>query len=529
MVIDARIGASPEAGPTGKRVLLVDDDLETRDAVVSLLSDQGYEVYAIGDGRQALEHLRQSPADLIILDLVMPVMDGWQFRNAQRADPQLSDIPVIAVSGDDSAQAAAIHADGYLRKPLSVAALLDAVERILLQREGQKLARKLRDVERMALLGAVAAGVGHEVNNPLTYVIANLDILESDLQELADEPDPRRRGLLLDGARTLVHEIKTGASRIHAVVAGFHRLSHTTAGAEQAVDVRRVLQACLTIASNEIRHRARLRTELAEVPPVRGDESRLAQVFLNLLVNAAQAIAPGAVEANEICVTTTRQGNDVVIEFGDTGGPLDGEAHGRLLERFFITRETASATGLGLAISRGIIAEHRGRMEVQARAEGGRLFRIVLPAEVAVSEQPPAIETGPAPGALRVMVIDDDPPVLAAIERMLRRKHAVIAVGSGGLALRRLADDRGFDAILCDVMMPEMTGMDFYAALAKVDRRLAARIVFMTGGAFAPEARAFLDGVTNRTIAKPFTPDAVSAALIEAAAAAARAAPETAG
>src|SRR5262249_41655807 len=130
------------------------------------------------------------PPDLIVLDLMMPVMDGWQFRVRQRNDPTIASIPVLAISADDSAKAAAIHADGYLKKPLDLAMLLHAIERILLANERQRLQVQIAQTERMVALGTLAAGVAHEINNPLAYVSANLGLITEKLSVLGSVRPP---------------------------------------------------------------------------------------------------------------------------------------------------------------------------------------------------------------------------------------------------------------------------------------------------------------------------------------------------
>src|SRR2546430_14719218 len=153
----ALAGNAHEDRPEAKKILLVDDDAAIQESLLALLADEGYDVCATRDGQDALDILRAHPPDLIILDLMMPVVDGWQFRTIQRADPNLSEIPVIVISADASAKARAIHADHYLRKPFSGDDLLLAIERTLLGRERQQLSERLRDAERIALLGTVAA------------------------------------------------------------------------------------------------------------------------------------------------------------------------------------------------------------------------------------------------------------------------------------------------------------------------------------------------------------------------------------
>jgi signal transduction histidine kinase len=501
-----------------KRILIVDDDAATRETLSDALADHGYQVATSGDGRAALDELRSHRADLIILDLMMPVMNGWQFRNAQRADPDLRDIPVIAISADGSEQAAAVHADQYLRKPFREEELLLSVERTLLARERQMLSERLRQAERTALLGTVAAGVGHDINNPLTYIVGNLQVLAVDLPALIADGPRADREALLARAQGLVADIVTGADRIAEVVRSLRWLSRPHEADHRPVDLLRIVESSIAIALNEIRHRARLETELQAVPPIRGDGARLGQVFVNLLVNAAQSIPAGAADANRIRVATSVRGDEVAVEVTDTGSGIRPELHQKIFEPFFTTKDPSTGTGLGLAISRNIVREHGGRIELQTAPGRGTVFRVLLPLAPREPVDPPApaalaAEVAPAAGKTRVLVIDDDPLVLKAVARILEAGSAVVSAATALDALCRLQQDRSFDAILCDLMMPELTGMEFHARVEALDPAVARRIVFMTGGAFAPEAREFLLRSRAVCLDKPFVPSGLRAAL----------------
>jgi CheY-like chemotaxis protein len=503
-----------------KRILVVDDDTATLEILSDVLTDHGYEVATSGDGRDALDRLKNSRTDLIILDLMMPVMNGWQFRNAQRADPELRDIPVIAISADNSEQAAAVHADQYLRKPFRAEELLVSIERALLARERQALSERLRQAERTALLGTVAAGVGHDINNPLTYILGNLQVLAAELPALIADGPRQDREALLARAQGLVADIVIGADRIAEAVRSLRWLSRPHEPDHRSLDLGRVLDSSIAIAFNEIRHRARLETRLQTVPPVLGDGARLGQVFVNLLVNAAQSIPAGAVEENLVAVATSLRGDEVAVEITDTGSGVRPELQQKIFEPFFTTKDPATGTGLGLAISQNIVREHGGRIELETAPGRGTLFRVLLPvARQQRSEAPSAGismagDDAVAPATkTRVLVIDDDPLVLKAVGRILESGSTVVSAGSALEALARLQQDRSFDAILCDLMMPEMTGMEFHARVSALDPAIARRIVFMTGGAFAPEAREFVLRSRAVCLDKPFVPSGLRAAL----------------
>jgi CheY-like chemotaxis protein len=240
---------------------------------------------------------------------------------------------------------------------------------------------------------------------------------------------------------------------------------------------------------------------------VQASEARLGQVFLNLVVNAAQAISEGSAEGNEICISTFMEpGGRVIIEIADTGPGMPREVLSRLFTPFFTTKPVGVGTGLGLSICQRIISSFGGSIEVTSEVGKGTTFRVaLLPSSNAVSERVPEVTLDVPVGRRgRVLVIDDEPMIGKAIERTLFDEHEVVALASAGEALERIRDGERFDLILCDLMMPQMTGMDLHAGLARVSSEEAAKMIFLTGGAFTPGARNFLDTTPNQWIEKPF-------------------------
>ena len=225
------------------RILLVEDDRAIRDVLTGILREEGYAVTSAENGRQALDKLREIAAtDLIVLDLRMPVMDGWQFRAAQKSDPRLSGIPVLAVSADGSAQAAAIDAALYLRKPLSTDALLRGITRILGEAERQRLLGRLEEAERFAALGRIAASVGHQVNNPLAYISMNVELVTEHISR-ALESRPRRDSVReeLDPVPAMLMDCRMGLDRIRDIVKDLQHLSHRAHAKRVTYPVNEVL------------------------------------------------------------------------------------------------------------------------------------------------------------------------------------------------------------------------------------------------------------------------------------------------
>jgi PAS domain S-box-containing protein len=365
--------------------------------------------------------------------------------------------------------------------------------------------------DRMASVGTLAAGVAHEINNPLASVIANLDMAQQDLDDLAT-----RVAVPKDLPEEL-QDARTSADRVREIVRDLKIFSRAQEDSRGAVDVEHVLDSTLRMAWNELRHRAKIVKTYGKVPRVDANESRLGQVFLNLIVNAAQAIPEGNYERNQIRITTKVGDGRVVVSIADTGSGIPSEVLRRLFTPFFTTKPIGVGTGLGLAISHRIVTGLGGTIEVDSEPGKGTEFRVVLP--VTTGLLPPQTQDIPvgkiASRRGRVLVIDDEETLAQAMRRYLALDHEVEALTSARAALDLIEGGQRYDVILCDVMMPNITGMDFYARVRALEPALADQIVFVTGGAFTTTAREFLDHVPNRRIEKPFDLKALRAVVNE--------------
>ena len=355
--------------------------------------------------------------------------------------------------------------------------------------------------DRMASVGTLAAGVAHEINNPLAAVIANLDMAEHDLHELGGKislpPD------LVEE----IHDARMSADRVREIVRDLKVFSRAQEDRRGAVDVEKVLESTLRMAQNEIRHRAKVVKFYANVPRVDANEGRLGQVLLNLIVNAVQAIPEGNYESNAITITTKVDNNTVLVTVADTGSGIPPEAQRRLFTPFFTTKPAGVGTGLGLAISHRIITGLGGQLDFVSEVGKGTTFRVRLP--IASPTLPTVTEKIPLPTKVtrrgRLLVIDDEDSLVQAIRRYMSQEHEVDGTTSARQAIDMLARGQKYDAIVCDLMMPQVTGMDVYAAVMKIDPAMAEQMIFVTGGAFTESARRFLDTLPpGRHIEKPF-------------------------
>jgi PAS domain S-box-containing protein len=354
--------------------------------------------------------------------------------------------------------------------------------------------------DRMASVGTLAAGVAHEINNPLASVIANLDMAIQDVHDFGKST--KLPAELVDE----LADARSSADRVREIVRDLKIFSRSQEDQRGAVDVEKVLDSTLRMAWNELRHRARIVKAFTKVPRVEANESRIGQVFLNLIVNAAQAIPEGNYENNQIRVSTALEGDRVVVRITDTGPGIPVAARPRMFTPFFTTKPVGVGTGLGLAISHRIVTGLGGTITFDTTLGKGTEFRVALPlaigaAPVTTQEVPVA---RPAKRRGRVLVIDDEEILAHALRRYLSAEHDVVAMTSGRAALDLLLGGQRFDVILCDLMMPQVTGMELHAEVLRMDPAQGARIVFLTGGAFTVAARAFLDTIPNQRLEKPF-------------------------
>jgi nitrogen-specific signal transduction histidine kinase/CheY-like chemotaxis protein len=373
--------------------------------------------------------------------------------------------------------------------------------------ERDEAREKLLLADRLAAIGTLAAGAAHEINNPLTYAMLNADHVLRQLrivvaEKLADAPDVAAQLTpLLDAMLQAVD----GMTRIREIVRNLMTFSQGTVESRALVNVRSVVESSIQMALHEIVHRAHLVRDLGEVPPVEANEARLGQVFLNLIVNAAQAIPEVDTRSHEVrIVTRTDDAGNAVIEVGDTGAGIAPELLPRIFDPFFTSKAPGGGVGLGLSISLGTIKSLGGDIHVVSEPGRGAVFRVVLPsakgwrtAHAAPPSDAAAVERK------RILVVDDDRLVGEALQRALSSVADVEATTDARAVLERLGSGERWHVILCDLLMPGTSGMDLYREALRVAPDAAARIVFMTAGAFTSRARAFIDGVRNPCLEKP--------------------------
>ena len=304
----------------------------------------------------------------------------------------------------------------------------------------------------------------------------------------------------------ILAETREGAERIRRIVHGLRALAREESelGATQ---VESVVSISVNMAGHEIRPKAVLSTALSETPPVFADESRLSQVLVNLIVNAAQSFRDGDIDKNRIVVASGLEPDGrVCIAVMDNGPGIPANLRQRIFDPFFTTKPVGVGTGLGLSISRSIVHSLGGEIVVESEPGVGSTFRILLTVADFVSTEKAAPSVAPpGAGGAHILVVDDENAIVAIFKRLLGREHHVAGFTDSREALASIEAGERYDLVFCDLMMPHLSGQQLYERVRAIDSSLADRFVFVTGGGLDAGRKAFLSVVPNERIDKPFS------------------------
>ncbi len=410
------------------------------------------------------------------------------------------------------------------RTPITLEAVMDPLEKEPVSRvlvavrdisDRKEIQARLQAADRMAAIGTLAAGVAHEVNNPLTYVLSNLEEASSKIQTAAKpELDEALQRTCTETLQCLSTATE-GALRVQRTVQDLNTIARSDREQVASLQVQEVLDSTIGIAMNTLRHKGRLVTDYEEVRPVKADASRLGQVFLNLLMNACESLDDGKPGENEIRVNVQEEEDVVVVSISDTGAGIPKEQIDRVFDPFFTTKPVGVGTGLGLWVCQNLLKDIGGDIRVESEEGLGTTFSIRMPAtDQAVREEAPvqavSVDTG---FRHRILIVDDEPAIAELLGEVLDH-HEVHLAHSGTEALNKLSDS-SFDLVLCDLMMPDLSGIQVMEALSDHAKPPSPRFVFLTGGAVTETAKRFLSETHHRVITKPFRPALVRQVISE--------------
>lgn len=361
--------------------------------------------------------------------------------------------------------------------------------------------QQLIRTERAASMGKLIAGLAHEINNPLTYVIGNLELLEiafDDASVTGSTAQPEE-------SQRLVADALEGVGRVADLVRDLREFTHGDEQKFGPVSVAHAVKGASRLVANEMRHRAHLEIDCDDALHVLGNEGRLQQILVILLTNGAHAIKVGSAAENLVRVSARQINDEVLLEVSDTGSGIPSDVREQIFEPFFTTKEVGEGSGMGLFVTRNIVKSLGGRIKVDSTPGAGSTFSIFLPSCESSAEAIQSarrVEKTQVPDrTLQILAIDDEASVLTYLRRALAH-HDLTTEVSPRAGLERILEGT-YDVILCDLMMPEMSGMEIYYAVRRSQPELADRMLFMTGGLFVENAPDFLTSLSGRWIAKP--------------------------
>ena len=374
--------------------------------------------------------------------------------------------------------------------------------------ERNKLRMQAKLSDKLAMIGTLSTGIIHEINNPMTYILSNLSYISGKLKMLKEEEKTK----LLTNIEEAVEESIQGAVKIEDIVRNLKGFARVDQQELSEVNIKNIFDAVIKMAHPQIKNIAVVETEFdPAMPNILSSQSKLHQVFLNLVINATQAMEEkGDIHQNKILIKTSLQKDQINIDISDNGKGMPPEVSSNIFEPFFTTKKTG--TGLGLSICYDIIRELGGTINVASEVGSGTRFSIQLPLHLIVT---PAVPSKASPITnMNILVVDDEPTILMVLERMLGDENKVTLAQGGRAALYLLQDiQNSYDVIICDLNMPDVSGMDLYQFALQKDQSLAAKFVFFTGGIYTEKAANFIAGINNPCMQKPFAFDQVSQAI----------------
>ncbi len=445
---------------------------------------------------------------------------------------------LVAIASQDFSRRATVGDGSHLLDGIAAGLNMLAEEAHKQTRVEQEHRRRIAHAERLAAVGQLAASVAHEVNNPAAFVLTNLTAMEerlANLESFVGEmrtcfprggfPDRRVAELLarsgadagLLESRRILEDCVSGVQRIVSIVKdlrGFARAPD--AHAPEEVSLTDVCEDACKLVAHEVVYRARCVKRFEPTPRILANRNQLTQVLTNLLLNAAQAIQEGDRDNNEVELTTGVEGDRVFVRVRDTGAGIPDDVRPRLFEPFFTTKPGDRGTGLGLAVSSEIVRRHRGELRFESTPGRGTVFEVWLPVETGLAR----VSAPPAPvpvtdARLKVLIIDDEQELLVAYQRLFGRRYDLSLAKGGREAVELLERDPRWDAILCDIMMPDLDGAAVYEWVQDHRPELLRRLGFCTGGVFTPRSRALAERVAGRLFEKPLSRGQVMAAVEE--------------
>ncbi|HXW97974.1 MAG TPA: ATP-binding protein, partial [Gemmatimonadales bacterium] len=363
--------------------------------------------------------------------------------------------------------------------------------------DARRVQAQLLQAEKMSAIGQLVGGMAHEINNPLASILVNMELL------LHESQDPSELETL--------QAIKVEADRTAQIVRNLLTYVRGQGSERAVVDLREAVRGALALRRNQLlNQQIEVQVDLPIEPVlVWGNTVNLQQVLMNLLVNAEHAIRSQRGRGH-VWVRLAIEDENAVVTVDDDGPGIPPELLTRVFDPFYTTKPEGEGTGLGLSVSAGIIADHHGKISAAQRPGGGARFIIELPlrraeptADQLEAARPPATSTNPVRRG-RILLVDDEPDIRRSISKFLTRSGWQVDLADSGDEGLRYLSQGDYEAVLCDLRMPGMSGHEFYRRLEGEASPAIAKLIFMTGDVLSPEASRFLQEAGRPVLSKPF-------------------------
>ena len=489
------------------KILIVDDEPRMRESLKALLSGQGYEIDTGNNGKEAIEHLAKNSFDLILLNIVMPVIDGHQVMHYMHSREIETSVIVMTghASVDSAIEALRSGAYDYLRKPFEYEELLEAVRNALdqnrLRTERKRLEAQLQQAAKMEAIGTLAGGIAHDFNNLLMGIQGNASLMLMNI----DSTHPHCERL-----KNIQKQVQR-AARLTSNLLGYARKGKYEV---KRIDLNQLVEET-SDTFGRTRKEITIHRELADdLFAVEADQGQIEQVLLNLYVNAADAM-PGGGELILTTMNTTyedmkdrlydaKPGKYVLLTITDTGVGMDQKTTERIFDPFFTTKEMGRGTGLGLASAYGIIKGHGGYIDVESKKGHGTSFNIYLPGSEKKVHK--AVKTAKqfTKESQTVLLVDDEEVILQVGEELLEAMgYTVLIAREGKEAIEVYKKNRdGIDIVILDMVMPTMGGGEAYDRMKEINPNV--KVLLSTGFSVDGEATEILERGCDGFIQKPF-------------------------
>jgi len=360
-------------------------------------------------------------------------------------------------------------------------------------RHVNEMQAQLLQSEKMATVGQLAAGIAHEINNPLSYVVSNISTLEKRVLKLNINND----------ISEIFHETEEGLSRIQKIINSLKIFSSGGEDLSEKKNVNVCIESAVALSWNVLKNKCVLHKNFGNLPDIFCNAQQLEVIFMNLLINAAESIT----DSGEITVVSTVNDAEIQISVSDNGSGISPDHLPRIFEPFFTTKLVGQSSGLGLTVSYNIVKIHGGTITVDSTVGKGSTFIVHLPIQFTDQNKKTL------GNRKRILIVDDEVHLLRSLKRLLEDDYDVITAVGGKTAIELLAKDNAeYNAILIDLMMPDMTGADLYQYIAMQYPQVLHAIIFMSGG--VPNAvKDFLNSVENPFLEKPFKKEEIISAI----------------